>query len=202
VWRRPGPSRWEPISAGTELAAVVLTALAAPRDPGLDLLLGPDTARSVREALAARARRWAAQAAPDRAYEATTSGAAQAALVDHAGPVALVAPDIPGLDQRLVADALDDLAHGCDLALGSAHDGRPYLAVVRELRPDLLELVEMSFDAGMLTGFAGRDVTFGMLRNERRLAGAGDAHALAIDPRAPAELRALVTRGLGPAAAR
>jgi hypothetical protein len=96
-----------------------------------------------------------------------------------------------------VRDALDDLAHGCALALGSAHDARPYIIVLPELIPELLELAQASFATGLLTGFAERGVTFGMLRSERRLASAGDARALALDPLAPAELRALLAGRLG-----
>jgi hypothetical protein len=44
----------------------------------------------------------------------------------------------------------------------------------------------------VLGAFAERGVTLGMLRHERRLASAGDARALAIDPLAPRDLAALV----------
>jgi len=184
------------------LAAVVLGALAGPRDPGLDRLLGAERAGALRDEVAAMARRWAAQAAPGNAYEATSTAAAQAALSGHEGPVVLAAPDVPGLDQRLVADALDDLAAGCDLAIGSAHDARPYILAVSELRPDLLELIDTPFETGLLAGFADRGIAFGMLRSERRLASTGDARALALDPLAPAELRALLAGRLGPEAHR
>ena len=104
----------------------------------------------------------------------------------------LAAPDVPALDQRLARAALDDLAAGCDLSLGAAHDARPYLVALARLDVDLLALVERSFDGGVLGAFAERGVTLGMLRHERRLASAGDARALAIDPLAPSDLAALV----------
>jgi glycosyltransferase A (GT-A) superfamily protein (DUF2064 family) len=146
----------------------------------------------VRAALAARARRWAAAIAPDRAFEATTLGAAVAALHDHAGPVLLAAPDVPGLDERVARAALEDLAEGCDISIGAAHDARPYLVAVPRLEGEVLELVEASFAGGVLAAFAERELTLGMVRHERRLVSAADARALALDPLAPADLAALV----------
>jgi hypothetical protein len=174
------------------VAAVILGSLAAPEDPGLDELLGDDGARALRAELAARARRWASEVAPGHAFEATTLDAARAALHGHQGPVLLAAPDVPALDQRLARAALDDLAAGCDLALGAAHDARPYLLAVPRPDPELLALVERSLDGGILGAFAERGVTLGMLRHERRLASPGDARALAIDPMAPSDLVALL----------
>jgi hypothetical protein len=142
----------------------------------------------LRAELAARARRWAAAAAPDHAFEATTLVAAEAALHDHAGPVLLAAPDVPGLDGRLVAAALDDLAAGCDVVFGVAHDALPYILAVPRLDHELLALVEGSYRDGVLAAFADRGIVLGMLRHERRLASVADARALAIDPLAPADL--------------
>jgi hypothetical protein len=178
------------------VAAVILGSLAAPDDPGLDELLGDAGARALRTALAARARRWAAEVAPGRAVEATTLDAARAALHGHDGPVLLAAPDVPALDRRLARTALDDLAAGCDIALGAAHDARPYILAVSRPDPELLALVERSLDGGILGAFTERGITLGMLRHERRLASAADARALAIDPLAPADLAALVRRRL------
>jgi hypothetical protein len=171
---------------------VILGSLAAPRDPELDRLLGADGAEALRAELAARARRWAAAAAPDRAFEARTLAAAEAALRDHAGPVLLAAPDVPGLDDRLVSAALDDMAAGCDVVFGVAHDALPYILGVPRLDRELLALVEGSYRDGVLTAFADRGLVLGMLRHERRLASAADARALAIDPAAPADLAGLV----------
>jgi surface antigen len=171
---------------------VIVGALAAPHDPGLDELLGAAGAQALRAELAARARRWAAEVAPDRAFEATTLGAAEAALVGHDGPVLLAAPDVPALDACLARTALDDLAAGCDIALGAAHDARPYLLAVPRPDPALMALVGRSLEGGVLGAFAERGVTLGMLRHERRLVSAADARALAIDPSAPPDLAALV----------
>jgi hypothetical protein len=171
---------------------VIVGSLAAPHDPGLDELLGADGARALRAELAARARRWAANVAPGRAFEATTLGAAEAALAGHSGPVLLAAPDVPALDERLARIALDDLAAGCDIALGAAHDARPYILAVPRPDPELLAIAERSLDGGVLSAFAERGVTLGLLREERRLASAADARALAIDPSSPPDLAALV----------
>jgi glycosyltransferase A (GT-A) superfamily protein (DUF2064 family) len=144
--------------------------------------------------LAARARRWAAAAAPGHAFEATTLAAARAALHGHGGPVLLAAPDVPGLDARVAAAALEDLASGVDLVVGVTHDARPYLIAVPDIDSELAERVEGSFGGGVLAEFAERGVTLGMVRHERRLASAADARALAIDPLAPPDL-ARVLRG-------
>jgi hypothetical protein len=171
---------------------VVVAALAAPPDPQLDRLLGAEGARQLREVLAARARRWAAAAAPGHAFEASTLAAARAALHGHVGPVLLAAPDVPGLDARAAAAALDDLAVGCDVVVGVTHDARPYLIAIPDVDSELAELVEGSFGGGVLTAFAERGLSLGMVRHERRLASAADAWALAIDPIAPPDLVALV----------
>jgi hypothetical protein len=171
---------------------VIVGSLAAPDDTALDERLGADGARALRAELAARARRWAAEVAPGRCFEATTLGAAEAALAGHDGPVLLAAPDVPALDARLARAALEDLAAGCDIALGAAHDARPYILAVPRPDPELLALAERALDGGVLGAFAERGITLGMLRHERRLASAGDARALAIDPLAPPELAALV----------
>ncbi len=88
--------------------------------------------------------------------------------------------------------ALDDLAAGCDVVFGVAHDALPYILAVPRLDHELLALVEGSYRAGVLAAFADRGVVLGMLRHERRLASAADARALAIDPLAPADLAAIV----------
>jgi hypothetical protein len=171
---------------------MIVGALGAPADAELDALLGADGAHEVRRALAARARRWAAAVAPGDAFEATTVEAAQAALHEHRGPILLAAPDVPGLDADVARAALDDLAAGCDVAVGVAHDARPYVIAAPSAESELLELVSASFASGVLNAFADRGLTLGMLRHERRLSSAADARALAVDPLAPAELAALL----------
>jgi hypothetical protein len=177
-------------------AAVIVGALRAPADPELEALLGADGVGELRGALAARARCWAAAVAPGRAFEATTLTAAQAALDEHRGPVLLAAPDVPGLDAAVARAALDDLASGCDVAVGVTHDALPYVIAAPSVDSELLELVGASFRDGVLTAFAERGLTLGMLRHERRLASAADARALAIDPLAPADLAALLRERL------
>ncbi len=169
-----------------------MAALAAAPDPGLDELLGAAGARALRAAMAARARRWAAAVAPDRAFEATTMGAAAAALHGHDGPVLLAAPDVPGLDAALARAALDDLIAGCDVVLGAAHDARPYLVALPRVDEALMELAARRFEGGLLGAMAEQRLSLGMLRAERRLVSAADVRALALDPVAPGDLRALL----------
>jgi hypothetical protein len=130
----------------------------------------------------ARARRWAAAVARGNAYEATTLAAAAAAVHDHAGPLLLAAPDVPALDVAVALMALDDLAAGCDVVVGVAHDALPYLVALP--RPDdaLAALAAEGFSSGVLPVFADRGLTLGMLPHHRRLASAGDARAYALDP--------------------
>jgi hypothetical protein len=170
----------------------VVDALAAPADPGLAALVGPDDAARIAEALRARARRWAAAVAPDRAYEATSLDAAVAAIHGHAGPVLLAAPDVPALDVALAQTALDDLAAGCDVVVGVAHDALPYLVAVPRLDDDLLEVASEGFSGGILPAFGERGLTLGMLAHHRRLTTAADARAFALDPLTPPDLAALL----------
>lgn len=170
----------------------MVDALDAPRDAAVEALLGTEGARELREALAARARRWAAAVAPGHAYEATTIAAALTAIHGHPGPLLLVARDVPGLDLRIAEAVLGDLAAGCDVAVGVTHDARPYVIGLPAPDEPLLELVSGSFRDGVLTTFADRNLTLGMVRHERRLASAADVRALAIDPLTPGDLAAIV----------
>jgi hypothetical protein len=143
----------------------------------------------------ARARRWAAAVAGERAFEATSLAAVGAAVHGHGGPLLVAAPDVPGLDLELARIALDDLAAGCDVAVGPAHDARPYLVAVPDAGSPLLELVQEGFFAGGVLGvFADRGVTLGMLPAERRLVTAADARAFALDPLTPRDIAALLPR--------
>src|SRR4051812_2957983 len=130
-------SRSGPISPGTDPAAVVVEALAAPAGPDLAALIGADDAARIAVALRARARRWAAAVAPDRAYEATSLNAAAAAVHGHSGPVLLAAPDVPALDEAVARVALEDLAAGGDRVGGVAHDALPYPGALPRLRARL-----------------------------------------------------------------
>jgi hypothetical protein len=176
-------------------AAVVLASLAAPEDPALADVLGAVAAGALRRELAGRARRWAAAVAPGAAFEATTPGAALAALTGHDGPVLLVAPDVPGLDARLAEAALADLAGGAAMTFGPTTDGSFFLVGLPRADPALVEAVEGGFDAA--TARARADATeLAMLRSERRLVSPADARALAADPRTPLELSLLLSAGL------
>lgn len=169
-------------------AAVVVAALAGTGADDLEVALRHEGAAALREAMAARARRWASAVAPDAAFEATSLAAAAVALHDHGGPVLLVAPDVPLLDAALAGDALDDLAGECDVTVGVAHDGRPYLIAAREVA--LLD--ELDDPTSWIAVFGTRGLRMGMLRSERRLRSAIDVQALAVDPTAPAELLPLL----------
>ena len=173
---------------------MVVEALGAPADAGLDEALGERGAARLRDELRARARRWAAALAPGDAYEATSLAAASAAVGGHDGPLLLGAPDVPALDEAIARVALDDLAAGCDVVIGVAHDSRPYLIAMS--RPDdaLVALGARGFHGGILPAFERHGVVVGMLPPHRRLASASDVRAFALDPLTPPDLAALLTR--------
>ena len=163
-------------------------------DPGLDALLGADRARRLRAALLERTLRWARAVAPASAHHVATCAEVLRLPGEHAGGVLLVAPDVPGLDGTLARAALGDLACGCAVVLGAAHDSRPYLVGLATLTEAGLALAEGDFEGGVLAAVARAqagspgDGILGLLRSERRLVSAGDVRALALDPLAPAEL--------------
>jgi hypothetical protein len=167
-------------------------ALAAPPDPALGALLGEEGAERVGAMLRARARRWAAAVAPDRAFEATSLEAAAAAVRGHAGPLLLAAPDVPALDLPVAQQALADLAAGCDVVIGVAHDALPYLVAVPAPDDDLVALAAAGFAGGVLQAFSDRGLTLGMLAHHRRLSTAADARAFALDPLTPPDIAALL----------
>jgi hypothetical protein len=166
------------------LAAVVLDALGAPLDLGLDRAIGAGAAKRLRRELRAVARRWVAALAPGNAFEATTAAAAQIALDGQAGPVVLVAPDIPALGPAHARAILDDLAGGTALVVGAAHDSRPYVVALATADDALITLAADGWEA-LMAAASERALAVAMLRPERRLASAGDARALALDPLAP-----------------
>jgi hypothetical protein len=187
----PTSSRWAPISGSTDPAALVVASLAAPADPDLDEALGVERAAAVRRFLADRALDWAAAHAPALHLAVPGAVAAVGALDGVAGPVLLVAPDVPGLDARLAEAALADLAEGAQLAMAPATDGRPFLVALAHADP---ELVRAAAD-GLPDRQAAADLIggeFGLLRSERRLVTAGDARAFAADPLTPPALAELL----------
>jgi hypothetical protein len=187
----PTSSRWAPISASTDPAALVVASLAAPADPALDAALGVERAAAVRRFLAGRALDWAAAHAPALHLAVPDAVAAVGALDGVAGPVLLVAPDVPGLDDRLAEAALADLAEGAQLAMAPATDGRPFLVALARPDPGLvLAAADGLPDRQAAAELIGGEL--GLLRSERRLVSPGDARAFAADPLTPPELAELL----------
>jgi Uncharacterized protein conserved in bacteria (DUF2064) len=156
-------------------------------------LLGADRAAALRAHLAERALAWASDHAPTLHAPVADGTAAVEALHGHAGPVLLVASDVPGLDDRLAEAALADLAHGAQLAMAPATDGRPFLVALARADVDLV----LAAANGLPDRQAGAQLAggeFGLLRSERRLVTAGDARAFAADPLTPPDLSALLRR--------
>jgi hypothetical protein len=170
-----------------EPAVVILDALGAAPDAGLDAAVGPGAAQRLRRELRAIARRWAARVAPDRAFEATSAAAALIALDGWAGPVVLVAPDVPALGDAHAAATLGDLEAGVGVVVGSAHDARPFLVGLAAADAALIELLPGPIEA-LFAAAVERQLALSMIRHERRLVSAADAAALARDPLAPPTL--------------
>jgi glycosyltransferase A (GT-A) superfamily protein (DUF2064 family) len=173
---------------------VVVAALGAAADPALEDALGADRARALRELLAERAAAWARAHGTALSAVVADAAAAVEALRTHPGPVLLVAPDVPGLDDRIARTALADLAAGIGLTMAPATDGRPFLVGLASADPELVLQA-----AGGLpdreAAAALNDGEFGLLRSERRLVSPGDARAFAADPLTPPELAALLRPG-------
>jgi hypothetical protein len=108
--------------------------------------------------------------------------------------VLLVAPDVPGLDDRIAQTALADLAAGSGLTMAPVTDGRAFLVGLASADPELVRqaaggLRDREAAAALNNG------EFGLLRSERRLVSPGDARAFAADPLTPPELAALLRPG-------
>jgi hypothetical protein len=189
--RGPRSSRWATISASTDPAALVVATLAAPPDQGLDAALGEDRAAAVRSLLADRAQAWTRVHGP-ALHAVVDSGAEAVAVLDgHAGPVLLVAADVPGLDDRLASMAFADLAAGARLAMAPATDGRPFLIALASAEPALVRAAADGLpDRQAAAELIGGEL--GLLRSERRLVTPGDARAFAVDPLTPTELAGLL----------
>jgi hypothetical protein len=154
-------------------------------------MLGPERARALRDVLSGRAAAWARAHGTALSAVVPDAAAAVEALLGHSGPVLLVAPDVPGLDDRLAQAALADLAAGAGLTMAPATDGRPFLIGLATADSELVAKA-----AGGLrdreAAAALNDGEFGLLRSERRLVSPGDARAFAADPLTPPELAALL----------
>lgn len=107
----------------------------------------------------------------------------------------LVAPDVPGLDSRLGAAALEDLDEGAVVSFAPATDAHPYLIATPSPDAEITALAGHSREA-MFEAIARRGGHAGMLRSERRLVSASDARAFAADPATPLELGVLLAAGL------
>lgn len=172
----------------------MLAVLGEPPDPALD----PELRRAVAALAAAWAQRVASpglalsvDAGPDEVVAALGER-----LAGHRGPVVLVAPDVPRLDDALAAAALGDLAAGCTLSFAPATDAKPYLLALPGARPEGLALVggrdrrrEAVFAEAMALGGE-----VGLLWSERRVVTPADARALALDPLVAEPLRSLAAR--------
>ncbi len=197
----------------------MLAALGEPPDPALEAALGVGAATALRGAVAAHAVAVAGRVAPtvlvstgvgvarstrDVPFEEPSTGALTHALVaatgEHDGPLLLLAPDVPRIDARLVADALADLAEGCAISIASGFEARACLLALARPDPRLFELVAVGASrraiVDLVEAAAAVGGEVGFLRHERRLVTPADARALAMDPLADPELRALASATL------
>jgi hypothetical protein len=186
------------------VTAVVLDALAGARDPELRAVLGTAIDHELRRVLRERAVAWAVRAV--EVSDGASGGGAvlevgavhelPGALAGRAGPVLLVAPDVPGLAEAHCVAALDDLAAGVLLSSGASGDGTPFLVALARAEPALVALVGAPFNE-VAAGAVALGGELGMLRTERRLTSVADARAVRADPLAPPELRELLAGALG-----
>jgi uncharacterized protein len=191
--------------------------------PELEPLLGPARRVALQELLIRRAAAWAAAAAPGSAFVAVDGrpadvaallppgvtafeqeGSEPAAVLAAAiarigrGPLLIAGTDCARLGTGHARAALDDLAAGCDVAIGATLEGGWYLAGLREPRPELLTVAPEAWQreggiALVLERAAELGAEVGMLRHERLLVTPADAAALLADPLLPDELRAALS---------
>jgi glycosyltransferase A (GT-A) superfamily protein (DUF2064 family) len=195
---------------------------AAPVKPGLAPLLGAERRAALQALLIRRAAAWAATAAPGAAFvavegslddvaallppgvtafpqEGGTASAALAAAIARIGrgPLLIAGTDCVRLGPDHAVAALDDLAAGCDVAIGATLEGGWYLAALREPRADLLTVAADAWREGgigpVIARAAEAGAEVGLIRYERVLATPDDAAALLADPLLPPDLRAALT---------
>ena len=212
-----------PRADGAPAALVIARAPSAGAvKPALEPLLGAARCALLQELLIRRVAAWAAAAAPGAACIAVEpaeaveevaallppgvtafaqEGAEPAAVLAAAiarigrGPLLIAGTDCVRLGESHAAAALDDLAAGCDVAIGATLEGGWYLAGLREPRAELLAVAPEAWQreggiALVLRRAAGLGAEVGMLRHERLLVTPADAAALLADPLLPDELRA------------
>jgi glycosyltransferase A (GT-A) superfamily protein (DUF2064 family) len=211
-------------ASGAPAALVIARAASAGAvKPELEPLLGPERRVALQELLIRRAAAWAAAAAPGAAFVAVAGAVAdvaallppgvtafaqegtdQAAILAAAiarigrGPLLIAGTDCARLGVEHARAALDDLAAGCDVAIGATLEGGWYLAGLREPRPELLTVAPEAWQReggiGLVLKRAGElGAEVGMLRHERLLVTPADAAALLADPLLPDELRAALS---------
>jgi glycosyltransferase A (GT-A) superfamily protein (DUF2064 family) len=197
----------------------------------LEPLLGADGCAAVQSALIAELARWAAAVSarsihvahdppdagpelrglvgPDAALFPQNGDGIAGRLADAAarvfargnGPLLIVWPDLPRMRIEHAAAALDDLAAGCDVALGPVIDGGFYLIGIGRPMPRLFSLPEQAWrspDVMTIAFAAARDagLEVGVLRAERALHRPADVRAALADPLLPEHV-ARVLRGRG-----
>jgi uncharacterized protein len=191
--------------------------------PELEPLLGRERCVVLQELLIRRAAAWAAAAAPGSAFFAVDGPIAEvAALLPPGvtafaqdgsepaevlaaaiarvgrGPLLIAGTDCVRLGAEHARAAFDDLAAGCDVAIGATLEGGWYLAGIREPRPELLTVAPAAWQreggiALVLKRAAELGAEVGMLRHERLLVTPADAAALLADPLLPHERRAALS---------
>jgi glycosyltransferase A (GT-A) superfamily protein (DUF2064 family) len=184
--------------------------------------LGASRAGEVQALLLERALGWAREAAPGRvsvlvrervgvpgartliANGAGPTGrlanAALLALQGGDGPLLIAWPDLPVWHEDHASAALDDLAAGCQIALGPVFDGGLYLLVMARPLPALLSRPVREWRGADALGIAfaaahRAGLEAGMLRAERGLRTPEDVRAALADPLLDPELRGLLNGG-------
>lgn len=162
---------------------------------------GQEFRKAFRQTLLGHASSWSHRRSFAEPAAAEAAAAALGELLaGHDGPVLLVGPDVPRLDDALARGALADVTTGGSVfSFAPATDGKPFLLALRSPTPEALALVgsrdrtrEEVFAQAMALGGE-----VGMLRSERRVVTPADAASLALDPILPASLRELAARASG-----
>lgn len=211
------------MSGGPAVLVLARAPSARPVLPELAPLLPEERRVALQELLIRRAAAWAAAVAPGAASFAVEGrveevaallpqgvaafaqeGSGPADVLSAAiarigrGPLLIAGTGCPRLGEAHGRAALDDLAAGCDVAIGATLEGGWYLAGLREPRPELLTVAPEGWQreggiALVLERTSELGAEAGMLRHERLLVTPADAAALLADPLLPDELRAALS---------